>query len=86
VNVQWMQPLFASSAYTVPVLAANEDASAGHGWLRPRRRRVGKSDRPLECELRHLRGGQPGLVGALKAGIGERRRTMSSMTATLGET
>ena len=38
------------------VLAADEDAAAGDGRLRPGRRRVGKSERPLQRQLRHLLG------------------------------
>ena len=45
-----------------PVLAADEQASAGDGRLRPRRRRVRKSERPLEMEPRHLLRGQARLL------------------------
>ena len=69
-----MQPLFIPSAYTVPFLAAHEQAITGDGWLRPRQglrqetknlRSAATSGRSLAVRL---------LLSRLEARVGAGRR------------
>ena len=54
------------------VLAADEQPSAGDRRLRPRRRRVGKAEGPLEMQSRDVCGGDAGLCGRLEMRVLER--------------
>ena len=51
--------------------AGNEDAPTGNSRLAVRGERIGERERPFQLQLRDLRGGQPGGLPGLKAGVGK---------------